>query len=299
MDNFRDQSRLPIHSVADTARWVAYFRAKETHRPDALFRDPFAERLAGEHGFQIANQLKDGNKHEWAWVTRTYLFDNLIMEELNSGADLVLCLAAGLDARPYRLKLSASLQWLEIDFSEVLMYKEEVIAGEKPNCRLRRIPMDLLDTAARQTLLAEINSSANNIVVITEGLLPYLREEEVASLAQDLSSYANIRSWVIDLISPGQLSLIRAGMGKELAQSGAEFRFGPVEGVSFFRPYGWEATSVEGLLKNAAILNRAPAELLRLLPEPKGSMSRYPWTGVCLLKKRIRESLELLSDIPR
>jgi methyltransferase (TIGR00027 family) len=287
MESFRGQPQPPIRSVADTARWVAYFRAKETDRTDAIFRDPFAERLAGEHGFQIANQLHDGDKHQWAWVTRTYLFDRFINNELDSGADLVLCLAAGLDARPYRMSnLSEGLQWVEVDFPEVLAYKEGALAGEKPNCRLRRIPMDLLDVSSRRSLLADVNSCANKIVVVTEGLLPYLHEMEVSSLAQDLSSYSNIRSWVIDLISPGQLSLIRAGMGRELAQSGAEFKFGPNEGVGFFSPHGWQALGSEGLLKNAAILNRAPAELLHLLPEPRGSMKRYPWTGVCLLEKK-------------
>jgi O-methyltransferase involved in polyketide biosynthesis len=50
-----------VRDVSDTARWVAYFRARETQRADALFRDPFAERLAGEQGFRIANTLADGN----------------------------------------------------------------------------------------------------------------------------------------------------------------------------------------------------------------------------------------------
>jgi O-methyltransferase involved in polyketide biosynthesis len=35
-----------IENVSDTARWVAMYRAQESSRPDALFHDPFAERLA-------------------------------------------------------------------------------------------------------------------------------------------------------------------------------------------------------------------------------------------------------------
>jgi len=66
---------ITVRGVSDTARWVAYFRALETRRPDALFHDPYAERLAGDHGFRIANTLIQGNKQEWAWVARTYLFD--------------------------------------------------------------------------------------------------------------------------------------------------------------------------------------------------------------------------------
>src|SRR5437899_4100514 len=108
-----------VRNVSDTARWAAYFRAQETARPDALFRDRFAERLCGQHGVDIANTLPDGNKHAWAWVTRTYLFDHFIKQELQQGADLVLNLAAGLDARPYRLELPASLQWIEVDLPEI------------------------------------------------------------------------------------------------------------------------------------------------------------------------------------
>jgi methyltransferase (TIGR00027 family) len=275
----------PLRNIADTARWVAYFRAKETQRTDALFRDPYAARLAGDHGFDIAKGLTDGNKHEWAWSVRTFLFDKLITQEIRAGADLILCLAAGLDARPYRMNVTANLQWVEVDFPEVLEYKEELLALDASTCQLRRVALDLLDVPGRQKLFTELNNHSEKIVVITEGLLPYLEAPQVASLAQDLFCFPNIRSWVIDLISPGLLNLIRAGMGRELAQSGAEFKFGPDEGVRFFVPYGWTATAVEGLLKNAAILHRAPNELLSLLPEPQGSYRRYPWTGVCLLRR--------------
>ena len=88
-----------VRNISDTARWAAVFRARETERPDALFRDPYAERLAGKLGVDIANTLPEGNKHAWAWVARTYLFDQFIAQELQQGADMVVNLAAGLDAR--------------------------------------------------------------------------------------------------------------------------------------------------------------------------------------------------------
>ncbi len=42
-----------IENVSDTALWVAVYRAMETARPDAIFRDPYAERLAGDKGVKI------------------------------------------------------------------------------------------------------------------------------------------------------------------------------------------------------------------------------------------------------
>jgi methyltransferase (TIGR00027 family) len=275
-----------VRGVSDTARWVAYFRAQETRRADALFRDPFAERLAGERGFHLANTLADGNKHEWAWVARTYLFDQFLSGAIQDGADLVVNLAAGLDARPYRMDLPANLQWVEVDLPDIVSYKEEILAGEKPRCRLERVVLDLSDVPGRRKLFSELDSRAHNIVVACEGLLIYFSSDEVASLAEDLAAGPHFRSWIIDLASPGQLRLMQGTTGKQLSEAGAAFKFGPPEGADFFVPAGWEPKAVHGLLKTAAQFKRAPAELLSLLPEPKGKLGNYPWTGVCLLNKR-------------
>jgi O-methyltransferase involved in polyketide biosynthesis len=33
---------VTLTHISDTARWVAHYRAMESKRPDAIFRDPFA-----------------------------------------------------------------------------------------------------------------------------------------------------------------------------------------------------------------------------------------------------------------
>lgn len=279
-------STSTVRSVSDTARWVAYFRAQETKRPDALFRDAYAERLAGEYGFHLANTLPDGNKHEWAWVARTYLFDQFFSRTIQDGADLVVNLAAGLDARPYRMDVPASLQWIEVDLPDIVSYKNEILKDDKPRCHLERIALDLSDVAARRRLFTELNARGSKVAVASEGLLIYFTAEEVASLAKDLADEKHFRNWIVDLASPGQLRLMQRTTGKQLSEAGAAFKFGPPEGAGFFAPYGWESIDVQGMLKTAAQFKRAPAELLSLLPEPKGKFGNYPWTGVCLLKRR-------------
>jgi methyltransferase (TIGR00027 family) len=279
-----ERQNLSVRGVSDTARWVAYFRAQETLRGDALFRDPLAERLAGEHGFYLANTLADGNKHEWAWVARTYLFDQFLARAIQDGADLVVNLAAGLDARPYRMDLPPTLQWVEVDLPDIVSYKEKILLNDKPHCQLRRVALDLSDVRGRRELFSQLASCATRVVVASEGLLIYFSSEEVASLAEDLAQ--RFQSWVIDLASPGQLRLMQRTTGKQLSEAGAAFKFGPPEGADFFIPHGWEPKEVRGLLKTAAEFKRVPAELLSLLPEPKGKFGNYPWTGVCLLHRR-------------
>jgi methyltransferase (TIGR00027 family) len=280
-----NEQNLAIRGISDTARWVAYFRALETRRPDAMFRDPYAERLAGALGFKIANTLPDGNKHEWAWVARTYLFDQFLSRAIQEGAELVVNLAAGFDARPYRMHLPVTLQWVEVDLPEIIDFKEQILASEKPNCQLERVSLDLSDVTARRELFTRLNGRAKKIVVACEGLLIYFTTEEVASLANDLAAGKHFDSWIIDLASPGQLRLMQRTTGRQLSEAGAAFKFGPHEGANFFAPYGWHPKDIQGMLKTAAQFKRAPAELLALLPEPRGNPGNYPWTGVCLLKR--------------
>ena len=121
-----------IRNISDTARWVAVYRARETERPDALFKDPFARKLAGERGEEIARSMPFAERYAWPYVARTINFDRIINEQIRQGADMVINLAAGLDARPYRMELPSQLQWVEVDLAPLTDYKEEILAGETP-----------------------------------------------------------------------------------------------------------------------------------------------------------------------
>jgi methyltransferase (TIGR00027 family) len=277
-----------VRNISDTARWAAVFRARETERPDALFRDPFAERLAGKMGVDIANTLPNGNSHAWAWVARTYLFDEFIAQELAQGVDMVVNLAAGLDTRPYRMALPASLHWIEIDLPEILAYKEEILANEKPSCALQRVRLDLSDGMARRMLFTDLNRRANKILVLTEGLIIYLSAEGAGALAKDLAAGSHFERWLMDLASPGLLRMMQRTTGKQLSKVGAPFQFAPAEGPAFFTPHGWEPLEVKSLLKTATRFKRPPffLRLLGRLPEITGPAGNRPWSGVCLFKKR-------------
>src|SRR5215471_21707713 len=101
-----------VDHVSDTARWVAAYRAMESERKDALFHDPFARTLAGELGFEIARSVPGGTKNAAAAViARTCAIDELIAKALHEGADAIVNLAAGLDARPWRMNLPSTLDW--------------------------------------------------------------------------------------------------------------------------------------------------------------------------------------------
>ncbi len=274
-----------IRNISDTARWVAAYRAQESERSDAVFHDPFARALAGERGAQIAAATPFMREAAWSMVTRTYLIDRVVEREVARGVDLVVNLAAGLDSRPYRMDLPAALRWVEVDLPEILDYKESVLAGAVPLCALERVRLDLADLDARRALFARLGGSAARALVISEGLLIYLTRDAVSALARDLSSVGAFERWIIDLVSPGLLTMMQKRMGDLVAQAGAPYRFAPPEGPPFFVSLGWTLLEVHSLLKNAAKLKRLSLflRIMSLLPDSSGARGSRPWSAVCLL----------------
>jgi methyltransferase (TIGR00027 family) len=275
-----------IRNISDTARWVAVYRARETDRPDAVFRDPFARRLAGERGEQIANSMPLGRDNDWSMVTRTYLIDQFVMDQVRQGVDMVINLAAGLDSRPYRLQLPPTLRWIEVDLPEILDYKEGILRAEKPVCALERFRLDLSNVDARRELFLQLGSRARKALIITEGLIIYLTADEVSALAQDLAASPSFHSWILDIASPGLLRMLQKRMAAQLNQA-APFKFAPVEGPDFFLRHGWKPVDVRSLLKNAARLKRLSffLRLIALLPESESSRRNRPWSGICLFSR--------------
>jgi len=237
-----------IRNISDTARWVAVYRARETERTDAVFRDPFARGLAGERGEQIAASMSFAEKNSWPFVARTWLIDQVISSQVKLGTDMVVNLAAGLDARPYRMNLPGALQWVEVDLPEILAYKEDVLRNETPVCQVERVRLDLSDVRVRGELFSQLGRRANRALVISEGLLVYLDEKEVTSLGQDLAVAPSFQHWVIDLASPALLKMLAKKMGAPLDQAGAPLKFAPLEFEAKVRKWSAELAKSRGVL---------------------------------------------------
>jgi len=247
-----------IQHVSDTARWVALYRAMESDRPDALFRDPYARKLAGEQGERIVGSMRKGRAWAWPMIVRTAVIDELILRTIaQEGVDTVLNLAAGLDTRPYRLPLPASLTWIEVDFPDVIAYKTGQLADARPVCALQHVGVDLTDAARRRALFDQIGAAARRVLVVSEGLLIYLPPEQVAALGRDLASPASLRWWLIDLGSPRLLKMMEKTWGRAVAAGNAPFRFAPAEGTQFFEPLGWREAEFRSMWDESLRLKRS------------------------------------------
>ncbi|MEO8659757.1 MAG: class I SAM-dependent methyltransferase, partial [Bryobacteraceae bacterium] len=128
---------------------------------------------------------------------RTRILDEWILSVIReNGIASVLSVGAGLDSRPWRLKLPSDLLWTEVDLQPMLDYKRAVLAEDQPRCRLKRMAVDLNDTSQRATLYGAAGGGPT--LLITEGLLMYLPAATVQSLASETAAASEICCWMMD-----------------------------------------------------------------------------------------------------
>jgi methyltransferase (TIGR00027 family) len=257
-----------IADVSDTAFWVAHYRAKETSRQDAMFRDPFAHHLAGERGKKFCDAMGEiGRYIEWSVVSRTVIIDRFIEALLKVGVDAVVNLGAGLDTRPYRKSLPETLEWIEVDQPNIIGHKAHALRSEKPTCNLTRVSVDLADSQKRRAFLASVALRARRVLILTEGVIPYLTSEQVAALSSDLLAQERFTYWIAEYLHATTYDRLKSA-GRTAALKQSPFRFFPADWHGFFRKCGWleKETSYSGEL--AIEFNRKPpmprwAEYLR------------------------------------
>ncbi|WP_225830818.1 SAM-dependent methyltransferase [Streptomyces sp. NK08204] len=188
-----------LDAVGRTALLAAAVRATETRRQDRLFEDPYAERLAGETGFEMLEVLHgityptDGTRTVFSSPDhvgiRTRFFDGFLRHAaaLPSMRQVVLG-AAGMDTRAYRLAWPDRIRYFEIDRPAVLEYKESRLDGVRPRVDRRTVAADLLSDSWEADLEAAGYDPRLPSTWLVEGLLYYLPEPEAHRLLERIAA---------------------------------------------------------------------------------------------------------------
>jgi methyltransferase (TIGR00027 family) len=252
-----------MRDVSETAYLVSLCRALETEKTKPLFQDPLARSLAGGKGELQKRVLGDIRAIANAIAVRTYIIDEIIDRLIRlNGIDTILNLGAGLDTRPYRLKLPSNLRWVEVDIPSILSYKEQKLEREQPRCFLERVKLDLGDRNTRNTLFAKINDESQQVLVLAEGLLGYLTEVQVAALSRDLYQQPNFYWWMFDLTAQSLLEKLQHHQSQKIfkqyfTDGKTAFSFAPENGTEFFRSYGWQLAEFKSTWEETRRLKRA------------------------------------------
>jgi methyltransferase (TIGR00027 family) len=188
-----------------TGLLTAHMRAVESARPDRLFTDPLAEAVVDVVRHAIRTDpdaaLPTGPApgtgeltETWSMLStylgvRTAYYDRVVREAAAEGIRQVVVLAAGFDARAFRLGLPPETAFFELDTEPVLRFKETVLAGAALTAGVRRhaVPVDLRgpwqEALTRSGFTPEVPT-----MWLVEGLFMYLSAADSDALLAHVSA---------------------------------------------------------------------------------------------------------------
>jgi methyltransferase (TIGR00027 family) len=228
-------------AVAATGLLVAAMRADESGRDDALFHDPFAERLAGDEGRRLlAKATAITGQSSAAIVVRTRLYDDALVR-LSPSQTVIL--AAGMDARSYRLPWRDDATVFEVDQPHVIAIKDERLVGERPRCRRVAVGVDLADEWPK-ALEAQGFAIEAPTVWLIEGLLQYLEAADVDQLFARVHSLSAPGSVLLyDVVGTALLNAAFSAATLQYMQKlGAPWVFSSDTPAALVEKHGWTAT---------------------------------------------------------
>lgn len=178
--------------VAPQALNDAMARAWETFSERPLFTDPYARLFVNAAG---PHELPATPEHQRSLIdsaaARTKWFDDYFLTSSSSGVSQVVILAAGLDARPWRLPWLSDTVIYEVDQPEVLEFKQRILAesGVSAAAKYVPVPVDLRDDWPK-ALTANGFDHTEPTAWAAEGLLPFLTDETQEQLLERIELYS-------------------------------------------------------------------------------------------------------------
>lgn len=186
-----------LDAVGQTALGVAWARAAESSRPDALFGDPLAEAIARVRPIPYAREdrpVDDVAQREvwfmYLWiVARTLFLDEIFADAGTAGIKQFVILGSGLDGRGFRLGFDSGATLFEVDRPPVVEIKEALVAesGLAATVDRRPVACDLRDDWLRALQDKGFRPDLPS-AWLAEGLLVYLPDDVVNRVVEGVSA---------------------------------------------------------------------------------------------------------------
>jgi methyltransferase (TIGR00027 family) len=175
---------------------------------------------------------------------RTRFIDDVALHAVSEGARQAVLLAAGMDARAFRLTWPSGMTVYELDRPELLSLKQEILDRENARPQCRRIPVGVdMEAEWSAALTGAGFDPAQPSLWIAEGFLFYLGEAAVQRILSRVSALASPGSTLAaDFISESFLT--SPWMKDALAAMearGTPWRSGTDQPEEMLAALGWQA----------------------------------------------------------
>ncbi|MGH3439358.1 MAG: SAM-dependent methyltransferase [Pseudonocardiaceae bacterium] len=258
-----------LTGVGATALGVARLRVAENARPDRLVADPYAEHIlaaAAAAGSPWAAASPRSGLDFFALMAgqvavRSRFLDRTLLRLTREGLTQVVLLACGMDTRAFRLDWSPGTRVFELDFGEVLTFRDTALAAHDVPARCERVPVPADLRHDWPTVLRSAGfDPAQPTAWLAEGILYALPPAAADTLLDRITDLSAAASTVAldHIVDSPSLRAARAAVSADLVDL---WQGGPADLDGWLTGHGWRPT-VHDLREIAAEYRRTvPAGL--------------------------------------
>ncbi|MGQ0776828.1 MAG: class I SAM-dependent methyltransferase [Pseudonocardiales bacterium] len=208
------KEKIVLTGEMETLLITLYAKAQDNRLTNPILGDRMAEDVLGRIDYDFARFTVDVSV---VVTSRAKQLDTWTREFLAKHSDAtVLHLGCGLDSRVFRVDPPASVRWYDVDQPEVIELRQRLFPA-RDGCRL--IGCSVTDPGWIEDLPAD-----SPAMVIAEGLLCYLADDDVHRLLARLTSHFHSGEMVFDAFSRLGIRLTRNH--PSLQMTGATLRWG-------------------------------------------------------------------------
>lgn len=191
-----------LEGISETLFIPLYFRALETRRSDALFKDPLAVELVSRIDYDFSG-FEGYDLLQTVVACRVQQLDRCVQAFIEYAPQAtVINIGCGLDTRFQRLD-NGLMHWYELDLPKVITLRRHFF---EEKTRYRFIPGSVLDLIREAEL--EIDSE-KGLLLLAEGLFPYFQKDQMVQTLRGLKQRFPGAVLVFDAVSPLQVELSR------------------------------------------------------------------------------------------
>lgn len=253
--------KVNIQGVPETMLQTLYARAAYSKQKNAKFQDDKAVEIVSRMDYDFSLAGKDAMMSKGV-IARTILLDRMVGDFIKENPKAtVVNIACGMDTRVYRLKNNLAIgktvegvRWYNLDLPETIALRRRFLKEDGHVSMIAKSAMD-------ETWTQEIEEPTGKVLVIIEGLVMYLTEQDVRQILSIISScfdnaeviMETMNPWVVGHMKEKSIEATKAKFtwgiktGKELERMAPEFKWiqdvSLVEGMKVIMPvyhlFGW------------------------------------------------------------
>lgn len=246
--------KIQMQGVPETMLQTLYARAAYSKQRKAKFCDDKAVEIVSRMDYDFSLAEKDAMMSKGV-IARTILLDRMVGDFIRENPQgTVVNIACGLDTRVYRLKTPPSVRWYNLDLPETIEVRRRFLKEEGHISMIAKSAMD-------EGWAAEIEERPGRTLVIVEGLVMYLTQEDVKKILSIISGRfprvevitETMNPWVVKHMKEKSIEATKARFtwgirsGKELERISPEYIWvrdvSFVEGMKAIMPvyhlFGW------------------------------------------------------------